>query len=601
MAISRELIERILKSVNIVDVISSYIEVHKKGRQFVAVCPFHDDKNPSLQISEEKQIFKCFVDGTGGNAFDFVMAYEKVDFHEAVRRVAKMAGISDPSLEDTYRKTDPRKEPLYSLVADLDKYYRYCLKTAEGKAAMDYLGERGLGEEEIRRFGIGYAPLDGEKTISYLRAKGHGDKDIETAGIAMVGANMKDKNAGRLVFPLFDTEGRTIGFSARRLSQDKEQPKYVNTQETPIFHKGENLYNYHNAISQARKLGYLYVLEGFMDVIALSRAEVPGVALMGTALSKDQIQLLKKANAEIRLCLDGDAPGQEAMMRAITPLSRAHVPLRMVVSTSEDDPDDLFHKGGKQALMELLNNLSDPFYFQLNYYTHNRKLGTQEERRKVAEHFLPYIASLKAGIEREDAIERLSGATGYSSGAIRNLLGRYRNLAEEEEAMVLETVGSQEPKKPREGRLAKAERQILHYMLTHSEAVGFYEKNIDNLQTPLYQTIANYLVEYVYEHGEGPVEIASLLLDISSSGEEDSVKNEVASIAQEEGYPEYGPEALEACAKAIREEKEKAYIDQKAEALLSGKSQAEKAAALNDIITAKKKRLSATRKEKENV
>jgi DNA primase len=324
----RDLIDKILASADIVTIISAYIPVTKKGRSYVALCPFHDDKNPSLNISKEKQIFKCFVCGTGGNAITFVEKYEKISFEEAVRKVADLINFHDERLEKQayHAYVNPELTPLYACISDLEKYYQYALSIPEGKLASDYLAGRHISPDQISKYGLGYAPMDGAKTVQYLQAKGHSLKAIEDIGIALAKKEgTSDSNAGRLIFPLFDADGQVVGFSARKLKEE-QSPKYVNSPGTRIFDKGKLLFNYQNAKNTARHDGYVYVLEGFMDVMALDKAGIPSaVALMGTSLTNEQISLLRKLNCEVRLCLDGDAPGQAGMMKMITLLNRSGI------------------------------------------------------------------------------------------------------------------------------------------------------------------------------------------------------------------------------------------------------------------------------------
>ncbi|MFA6619787.1 MAG: CHC2 zinc finger domain-containing protein, partial [Bacilli bacterium] len=225
----RDLIDKILASADIVTVISAYIPVTKKGRSYVALCPFHDDKNPSLNISKEKQIFKCFVCGTGGNAITFVEKYEKISFEEAVRKVADLINFHDERLEKQayHAYVNSELTPLYDCIDDLEKYYQYALSIAEGKVASDYLAERHLDAGQVAKYGIGYAPMDGAKTVQFLQVKGHSLKSIEDIGIALAKKEgTSDSNAGRLIFPLCNPDGQVVGFSARKLHEE-QSPKYV--------------------------------------------------------------------------------------------------------------------------------------------------------------------------------------------------------------------------------------------------------------------------------------------------------------------------------------------------------------------------------------
>lgn len=561
---SQDLIESVLRHSDIVHVASSYIPVEKKGRNYVALCPFHDDKNPSMQISSEKQIFKCFVCGTGGNAIGFVEKYEKIPFASAVKKVAELSGYSDPRLvEDTPKvSVDPEMAKLHSCINDLQTYYQYALTIPEGKAAREYLKSRDLGDDVIKKYGIGYAPMDGKKTIEYLLAKGHSLKNIEDIGIALArGVGTNDHNAGRITFPLFDPRGQVVGFSARRIVND-DSSKYVNSLECRLFHKGNVLYNYHNVVTSAHRDGYCYVLEGFMDVMALDKAGIPNaVALMGTALTKEHIGLLKRLRCEIRLCLDGDAAGQSNMMKACAPLTKSGLKFRLVdYGNDTRDPDDILRQEGPEAVRAKMNNLVEPVDFQLGYYLHNRKLETAEERQKVLSAFLPYLREKPAGIEFEDMLVKISDATGYQAEAIRELLRQSPKEDEAPEGILLAT-----PKlDPTQGqgfarvltRLETAERTMIQYMLQSREAIDYFEKNVGSFTSKeVFSTIAEFLIEFAASH-DGDPELSQLLAYIGGSGldETGTVEQTVSEMALAEGLPPVGEKSLGDCAKIIAQE-----------------------------------------------
>lgn len=602
----RDLIDKILAQADIVTVISSYIPVIKKGRNYVAVCPFHDDKNPSLNISKEKQIFKCFVCGTGGNAITFVEKYERISFEEAVRKVADIVGFHDDRLtkQAFHAYVDPSLSPLYACINDLKTYYQYALSIAEGKTAADYLKLRNIDENQINKFGLGYAPRDGQKTIQFLQAKGHSLKSIENIGIALAKSEgMSDNNAGRVIFPLANPDGQVVGFSARRLADDGST-KYVNSPDTPIFHKGQLLYNYHNAKQSAHHDGFVYVLEGFMDVMALSKAGiVSAVALMGTALSNDQVVLLRRLNCEVRLCLDGDAPGQAGMMKIITQLNRSGVPFRLVSNPGDlRDPDDILQESGSEALKQSMSHLVDAFDFQIDYYANVKKLDSPEEKKKVMMYFLPFLRNVPAGIDRENYIVKLSNATGYEIKAIREQINETspQDLSQEETIYIDEVETERlHPEKRLLKRLMKAEREVLYYMLTNIGAVEYFETSIDSFYYPIYNEIANYILEYV-DRRKAPVVVSSLLGDIASSAPDnvDQLEAKVSEIAGDTYHPPYEKKVLDDCSMAIREEKERLHDMRSTEQALMGKSEEEKAKIIQDYAARRRMRLSNRTKKK---
>ena len=597
----RDLIDKILANTDIVTIISAYIPVTKKGRSYVALCPFHDDKNPSLNISKEKQIFKCFVCGTGGNAITFVEKYEKISFEEAVRKVADLINFHDERLEKQafHAFINPELTPLYHCIDDLEKYYQYALTIAEGKTATDYLSERHLDADQIAKYGLGYAPLDGVKTVQYLQAKGHSLKTIEDIGITLAKKEgSSDSNAGRLIFPLHNPDGQVVGFSARKLHPE-QSPKYVNSPATRIFDKGKILYNYHNAKNTARHDGYVYVLEGFMDVMALEKANLPSaVALMGTSLSNEQISLLRKLNGEVRLCLDGDAPGQAGMMKMITQLNRSGIAFRLVSNPGDlRDPDDILQEAGPDALKTSMAHLVDPFDFQIEYYSNVKKLDTPDEKKKVMMYFIPFLRAIPAGIDRDNYLVKLSKATGYEIRAIReqiNAIGPEEITSEETVSIDQVEVERLHPEKVLLKRLLKAEREALFYMLGEMGAVKYFEQHIDNFYYPIYNEIANYVVDYV-EKRRAPVDVKSLLGDIAGSGTEnaDEVEAKVSEIVSDSYHPPYSEKTIGNCALAIKEEKERAYDEETTVRAIEGKSESEKTRIIQEYSKRRAERLRA--------
>lgn len=592
---SQELIDDILKHADIVTVISSYINVIKKGRSYVALCPFHDDKNPSLNISKEKQIFKCFVCGTGGNAITFVEKYEKIPFDAAVRKVADLIGYHDDRLlkQATQVHVDPNLTPLVGCIDDLQKYYVYALSIPEGEKARKYLKDRNIPSDQISKYGLGYAPKDGGQTVEFLRAKGHSLKSIEGVGIALAHADgTADHNAGRLIFPLSDSSGQVVGFSARQLEKDGTS-KYINSPDGLLFHKGKILYNYSLIKSSSHRDGYCYLLEGFMDVMALDKAGLPNaVALMGTSLTADQIALLRHLNCEIRLCLDGDAPGQSAMMKIVSQFQRASIPFQVVSNPGDlRDPDDILQEAGPEALKVAMSHLVDAYDFQIDYYQNTKKLDTAEEKRKVMMYFVPFLRNVPAGIDRDNYLVKLSKATGYEPDAIQRQVAQANpgSQTEEETIYIDETITERlHPEQPLLKRLFRAEREVLYYMLSDVDAVKYFENNIEVFYNKVFNDIANYIIEYVRKH-ETPVEVSALVSEIAASGGDgsDELENEVSTIAMDDWWPPFSQKTIKDCHRAIKEEKEKVFEKTSTQQSLEGKDVKDKARLISDYAKRK--------------
>ncbi len=600
MAIDFDLVKEIKQRADIVDVISYYLSsVQKKGKGYVAVCPFHDDHDPSMQISKDRQTFHCFVCQTGGDVFTFVQKYDKCSFEEAVRKVCDIIGFDDPRLhKQVYqRKVDENLVPVYNCINELQKYYVYALTTEEGKTARDYLEKRKLTMEQCTKFGVGYAFADGKMTIEYLKAKGFSLKNIENTGIAIAQtAGMSDNNQGRLIFPIKDGNGQVCGFSARKINDDPEAPKYVNSPETVIFTKGNILYNYHLAKQTARHDGYIYVVEGFMDVFAFDSIGITScVALMSTKLTKQHIELLRKLGVEIRICLDGDKPGQSAMMRLMAQLDEARLPYRLVSMPGEvRDPDEILKQDGEDKLKVYVNSLVDPFNFALNYYQNISPLQTIEDKKKVVHHFMPMIASIKDKLVQDDYIYKLSEATGFTSAAIRNSLKDFKNKAESSNKPLTFVNGevntSLDLKKLSRDirRLTLAERTVLDLMFVSDEAIKFYEEDIKYFYNEIFRAIANFVVEEYKTSGE--VSETSLIdqvnaLDIKNK---EDILSEISAIGFRKDKTKFSKKTLEDCEQVINEERTKIYEKNALRQACLGKSPEEQARILTEYLSKKK-------------
>ena len=599
MAIDFDLVKEIKQRADIVDVISYYLSsVQKKGKGYVAVCPFHDDHDPSMQISKDRQTFHCFVCQTGGDVFTFVQKYDKCSFEEAVRKVCDIIGFDDPRLhKQVYqRKVDENLVPVYNCINELQKYYVYALATEEGKVARDYLEKRKLSPEQCAKFGVGYAFKDGKMTIEYLKAKGFSLKNIENTGIAIAQTSgMNDNNQGRLIFPIKDANGQVCGFSARKINDDPEAPKYVNSPETVIFTKGNILYNYNNAKQTARHDGYVYVVEGFMDVFAFDTIGITScVALMSTKLTKQHIDLLRKLGVEIRICLDGDKPGQSAMMRLMAQLDEARLPYRLVSMPGEvRDPDEILKQDGEDKLKIYVNSLVDPFNFALNYYQNISPLGSIEDKKKVIHHFMPMIASIKDKLVQDDYVYKLAEATGFTATAIKNSLKDYKANAQSDKPLAFvnqEVNTSLDFKKMSRDirRLALAERTVLDLMFISDEAIKFYEQDIKYFYNEIYRAIANFIVEEYRSTGavnENLIIDQVNALDIKNK---DDILSEISAIGFRKDKTKYSKKTLEDCEQVINEERTKIYEKNALRQACLGKTPEEQAKILTEYLSKKK-------------
>ncbi|HOF65052.1 MAG TPA: DNA primase [Bacilli bacterium] len=556
--------QRLLARIDIVDIISRFIPVNKKGNNYVALCPFHDDTNPSLSISPDKQIFKCFVCGKGGNAINFVSEFEKISYFEAARRIADMVNFSDPAFEkEKYvSPQDVKNEPLYKALNDLTTYYEFCLLTKEGEEAVKYLENRKINQDMRKKYRIGLSSISGNETITYLLNKGHSIKTIKDIGI--LGGSLDkpfDVNQGRIMFPIHDQEGRVVGFSGRIYKKGEKTAKYMNSPETPVFHKTSILYNYHRIKSIARNTGYVYVLEGFMDVFALNEVGIESVvALMGTALTKDHINLLRMLNAEVRLCLDGDEAGQSATLAMTKVLDKANLTYT-IVDNKDDmrDPDDILKAEGKEGLLRFLNNLVDKSTFTLNYYLKHNPLSNLKERKDFVNSLLPTIANLKSALDIDDYLNKLVKITNFGRSTLEAEVAAYKNRLERDQKYERAIKVDDRLLRKREiSKLQLAEQTILYQMIHFPEAVKFYNTNVKTFINEFYQYIAQYLT--IVKKDDDEHVYANIYNYLNSSLLEDERKkyyqDEVMYLEENDKTKTFNQNKLNDALRAINEEKE---------------------------------------------
>lgn len=495
----------VLKNSDIVEVISSRIKVIKAGRNYKAVCPFHDDKNPSLMISKEKQIFKCFVCGASGNAISFIQKYDKISFFEAVKEVAKISGYNDERLTNLNQpKVSVNNEysDIYNCLNEIANFYEISLYQSEvGKKGLEYLKNRGLNDDVIHYFRIGYSLDDGENIINYLKAKNFSIKTIERTGIGRINnqtLTIRDNNAGRIIFPLISKNDQVLGFSARRIVND-DTAKYINTESTLVFNKGNLLYNLNKAKNEAKQVNYVYLVEGFMDVIALYRINVKSaVALMGTALTKDQIKELRLLNVEVRICLDLDNAGQMNTLSVINKLEEAGIDFKVVnnkVDFNEKDSDEILTKYGEEKLKNFLFNLIDSGEWILNYYTKTLNLANTSDKKILVQKVMPYIAKLKSKFDVEAYINKLSFQTGFSKSLLMEYLTKFKekNLNSDDELFIKEVTS---PSK-KISKIDLAQFKILKYMLEDKVAIDIVNSSNLYFPTEKYRELAGLLIDYV--------------------------------------------------------------------------------------------------------
>src|SRR5574338_690089 len=372
MRIPETKIEEIRNSISIVDIISEYVQLRKRGKNYIGLCPFHSEKTPSFTVTEEKQIFHCFGCHAGGNVFKFLMDYKKISFVEAVQEIAQQQGIEINYDDEGFNEKQSEQEVLYDINTEAARYFsNNLLNDAEGEIARNYFQKRNLKVQTMRSFGLGYAHNGWENLVNFLKEK---NIDLEKAlQLGLIGRNndgrVYDKLAGRIIFPIFSPNGRVVAFAGRKLREDDSGGKYINSPESIIYIKGRILYGLSHAKDDIRKLDKAIIVEGYMDLISLYQAGVKNVvAVSGTALTDDQAQLLSRYTKNVVLLFDADAAGIKASMRSIEILLKRDYDVKISTLPKGEDPDSYVTKFGKDAFDEIIKRAENFLEYQTAYY-----------------------------------------------------------------------------------------------------------------------------------------------------------------------------------------------------------------------------------------
>ncbi len=427
--IPEDFISEVRSNVNIVDVISQYVSLEKKGKDYIGLCPFHQEKTPSFTVNADKQFFKCFGCGKGGNVFKFLMYKDDLTFPESVERVAEFAHIAMPN--GYGHNSGTKLNPLMQMHQDaVDFYHRVLLTTKAGERGMQYAQKRELDQEILDHFKIGYAPKADNVLITYLRSKGYQDDDLAQSGLFVQARDgqLYDRFRDRLMFPLDNENGRTIGFSGRRISDDKTEAKYMNSPETEIFTKSKVLFHFAEAKKAARGEGHLVLYEGYMDVIAAYKAGVKsGIASMGTSLTDDQIYLLRRITPNIIINYDGDDPGVHAEERAARMFNKdGNFNLGIVVLPEKLDPDEYVKKYGAEKYLEEVKGALTPTDFFLKRLEQKYNLDNDREKIAYLGEAVKEIAQVRNPVEQDMYTEKLAKSSGVSIASLKANLAKER-------------------------------------------------------------------------------------------------------------------------------------------------------------------------------
>lgn len=483
--ISDELIHKIKDSNDIVDTIGSYLPLTQKGKNFFAVCPFHDDHSPSMSISKEKQIFKCFVCGHTGNSISFVQDYLGISFVEALEVLAKNAHI-DLKLDKKENVNSPYKD-MYSLYNIALSYYKNNLNSKEGEEARKYLEKRKLDKDTINYFDIGLSLSGG---LSEGLSKKYSENLLEEAGLSN---NGKDVFINRIMFTIKDNEGNPAGFSGRKYD-DSDAPKYVNSKETPIFKKGNILYNYYNAKSDIKKKKEIIISEGFMEVIRCHTIGIDNVvALMGTSFTKDHLAVIKKDKVDVVLNLDQDEAGKIATIQIGKLLMKEGISPTVIIFSKYKDADELIVYEGAEAFINAYEKRVNFIDFELDYLKKNKDLSDSVSLAEYIKESIEAINAVDDDILREIKVKELSDKYGIDSNLIKSKITNNNVTIKKE-------VKSVPVKKIKYDKYAISEIRILYLMMNYPELIDYYENYLGYLNDVNRKKLADAIVFFKEEH-----------------------------------------------------------------------------------------------------
>ena len=475
MQISEEILEKIKSQNDIVDVISERVRLRKAGRNFTGLCPFHNEKTPSFSVSQEKQIYKCFGCGEAGNVISFVMKDKNLPFVEAVKYLANRANIPLEMHNGEKSKSAKKKDLLYRVNVEAAKFFFSNLMNNQN--AKEYFLNRGIKEETIKKFGLGFANDSWNSLMFYLRKKGINDVLLEEAGLISVNkekGRKYDRFRNRVMFPVFDYQGKVIGFGGRVL--DDSKPKYLNSPETLVFQKGTNLYGLNFALKHNMSERYFVIVEGYMDLISLHQYGITNVvASLGTALTINQARLLKRYADKVIISYDADMAGQMATLRGLEILRTAGFDVRVLNIPQGKDPDEYVRSNGKEAFLKLINSAEPLIDYRMRKAEEGIDFKNSQSLILYAKRIMEVISDLDP-MEKDVYIKKASENTGIKEQTLYDILkskmkdnreNDFRNNKEEERSKLYVEPG-----------FLKAERAILKIMLENKEYLQYIEERI---------------------------------------------------------------------------------------------------------------------------
>lgn len=468
-----ELVEEIRMKNDIVDIISGYVRLQRKGGSHFGLCPFHNEKSPSFSVSQSKQMYYCFGCGAGGNVFTFLMEYEHYTFQEAIKELAERAGVQLPELEYSaeMKQKESRRARLLEVNKEAAKYFYYLLRKQEGSQGMQYLRNRQLAEDTIKKFGLGFASKYSDDLTKYLKSRGYAEELLKEAGLCSIdekyGAH--DKFWNRVMFPIQDSNHRVIGFGGRVMGEGT--PKYLNSPETPIFDKSRNLYGLNFA--RTSRAGNMILCEGYMDVIAMHQAGfTQAVASLGTAFTEGQAGLVRRYVENVMLSYDSDGAGTKAALRAIGILKDAGLTAKVIHLEPYKDPDEFIKNLGAEAFQKRIEEAENSFFFELRIAERDFDLKDPEGKTKFHQELARRLCGFPEEVERENYIEAVAEKYHIGFENLRRLVGSYAAKTGLAKEVIRPKSGIQKKNTPEEGA-KKAQRLLITWL---TEDISLYQK-----------------------------------------------------------------------------------------------------------------------------
>ncbi|NLL77537.1 MAG: DNA primase [Clostridiales bacterium] len=511
-----ELVEEVRLKNDIVDVISGYVRLQKKGSSHFGLCPFHNEKSPSFSVSRSKQMYYCFGCGAGGNVFTFIMEYENFTFPEAIKMLADRVNVDLPEIEysEEIKKKESKRNKLLEVNKEAAKYFYYQLRSQRGSIGYRYLADRQLSDETMKKFGLGFANVSSNDLIRYLRSKGYGDDLIQEAGLASYDEKygMHDKFWNRVIFPIQDINHRVIGFGGRVMGDAK--PKYLNSPETIVFDKSRNLYGLNFA--RTSRQSNVILCEGYMDVIAMHQAGfTQAVASLGTAFTAGQANLLRRYTQEVLLAYDSDGAGINAALRAISILKEVGLSGKIINLEPYKDPDEFIKNLGIDAFLQRMNDAENSFFFELRIMEKDYNLRDPESKTKFHREIAKKLCGFPEEVERENYIEAVADKYGIGFDNLRKLVTSYAAKTGLVSPVVRPKSGIAEKKNTPEENMKKAQRLLITWI---TEEPGVFPKIVkyispEDFTVELYRKVADKLFEDLKQGKLNPAYIVSLFTD----------------------------------------------------------------------------------------